>query len=230
MKYRIFIILLLISFVSFSQSKDTNLVSNDSIETPYNPTGKYNYFSIKGPILITYFWTLYTPLSFEYGFCKRHSIGLELFYNKQWTSHDDAIDNNGVSHDVGNFGNIQTRAFFVSYRYYLNAQNIRKKGSAPYLTCFYRYGEVKTVNDLDYRNDYYYKFEKQNSIGIVYGVLVFGDSKFINKLGLDLNAGVFYKQKNTVLDYDEGSRNKTSNLGIRIGIYLNYNFTRKKAS
>lgn len=227
MKIKFIIILLPLSFVSFAQSNNTNLISKDSIETPYNPKGKYNYFSIKGPFPLFYIWTLYTPIGFEYGFHKRHSIGLELFYNKQSTSHEDATDNNGVMHHPGNFGNVQTRAIFISYRYYLNAQNIRKRGSAPYFSCFYRYGEDKVVNDIDYKNDYYYKFEKQNSIGVVYGVLVYGDSKFINKLGLDLNVGVFYKQKNAVLDYDENNSNKTSNLGIRVGVYLNYNFTRK---
>ena len=121
-------------------------------------------------------------------------------------------------------GHLMKGDFFINYRYYLDYEKIFAKTQLTfYLSCFFRHGESKTWYDPFYRNDYIYKHEIQNSVGILLGTLGKIDERTARYL--DFNAGVFYKLKNADTKFEEAQTIKfkhthSGNLGVRFGLKI----------
>ncbi|MEO8770512.1 MAG: hypothetical protein ABI402_10520 [Ferruginibacter sp.] len=238
MKINLIIILCFLTVVTNAQNRADSSTKQKKYYlnySPYNPHNPLASMSIKG-IIIPYISLgsagLNSSFGLEYGFLKRHSLGADLFYNMTEGHNDDVNDTLGNSHPDGDNGwTSNERGFFINYRYYLNYQKLLERtGSTFYLSCFFRHGESKTWYNPFFPNDYIYKHEVQNSVGILLGAIGKLDDR--TQRYLDLDAGIFFKQKNADTRYEEMQtikfrKNKSSNIGFRLGLKLGFWIRRK---
>jgi hypothetical protein len=230
-------ILFFSTFFSFAQNKKD--LKNDSskyiYQTPYNPFGAYQTWSMKGsflPYLLGNAGGISSVLGFEYGFLKRHSLSIEGIVDLSAGSHDMVTDTSGRYYDVGNYYSTAESAVLLSYRYYLNSSTSRiKKGLLWYISPFVRFGRIHSQKDPAFYNDFINQDQSQKSAGILFGgISVF---KKPSRMGFDFNAGIFYKEKTINTRYlDNGliksNTDNPSNWGVRIGLYIDYWFFGRK--
>lgn len=203
----------------------------DSLSTPFNPKGKYYNIDVRGtflPYFIGNSGGVSMALGFDVGIGKRQSIGLEAAYFFEGGAHDDLADNDGVVHqDNANRYGSNNRAIFLHYRYYLGLQKFRSYGWTWYVSPFARYGKIERYQDQNFPgNDYTVEAEVQKSAGMVVGCII---NSGIDNLGFDINVGGFYKTRDITTDYIEQFggdivKSKKSNIGLRIGVSINYWF------
>ena len=101
-----------------------------------------------------------------------------------------------------------------------------------YTLLFLRYGRISNHEDPAYKNDYISKDEIHRSAG-----LLLGTSFSIapsGRLGVDINTGVFEKEKEITTVYRDGGLVKTrfekpTGLGYRLSVNLCYWFFRTAA-
>ena len=203
-------------------------LNQDSIHRPYNAWGHYQTWGIKFKVLP--FFGLGNSagfnalLGFEYGFCKNHSIGIDVYFLAMEYSNDMVNDTTGVQHDVGNDHYTRDRALFINYRYYLPLQNPwHNPLCSYYIGCFGRYGRQTDIFDPLFKRNYVSSEEVHYSAGILLGMLKrFQEYKHF---GFDVNIGLFYKERDLT---DITNRNGTlyttvtrpDNIGFRIGLNL----------
>lgn len=206
-----------------------NLLKAQNYATPFDSRINCKYAALHGKIFP---WLLigtginYT-LGFEYGLNRKNSIGFDLVYNDASTPHDvkDPATNQYVPgprvYDVN-------RAVFLNYRYYLNCFKWRdERGFTPYLQTFLRYGKVHSYFEPGYITNTISYEEWHYSGGIVFGIIF---STAVKNLGIDVNAGIFEKQKmmKEVASYSTGAFTDLTNTwitGPRIGLNLYYWFS-----
>jgi hypothetical protein len=209
-------------------------VSSNSLDrmTPYDPKADYRTWSIKGKILP---WPLGNGggisglLGVEYGFTKNQSIGIDGYAEYEENSDDMVQDTSGVTHAEGNEWHSWERAIFLNYRYYFSMQRLRRKGITPYIVAFVRYGQIDVAFSPLYPLTYYKRHELDRSAGILIGS-TYGLG---NRLGLDVNLGLFEKEK--IIDTEFLTHGVTSEthwkpveLGLRLSVNLVYWFVFKK--
>ena len=200
-------------------------------QTPYNPKGNYHTWSIKGkvlPFLLGNGGGISGLLGIEYGFAKNQSIGIDGFIELQEDSDDNVYDTAGVKQDIGDYYFSKERAVFLNYRYYFNWKKLRDRGIVPYLLCFLRYGKLDQHYDPDYPlTSFLSNHEKHTSAGIMLGATsIIGAN---NRLGLDINTGLFDKQKVISTVYlkngvETTTASKPVGLGYRLSVNLTYWF------
>jgi hypothetical protein len=228
----LFITVLFLSERSYAQntvSKDTSKVY---FITPFDPKGNYQTYAIKGAILpftIGNGAGVSSVVGVEYGFLKRHSIGIDGNYIYSYDTDDETKDTAGITHKEGNKSTSKEKGIFLSYRYYFLFRKLRERGVSTYASCYVRYGEAINRNNPLYHNPYIYEKQYTRAIGAVGGVVMqFGHPK---RLSLDINSGYFVKWfDSNELYYDNGNiknrNNRYSNLGFRFGLYVHYFFLR----
>jgi hypothetical protein len=217
-----------------AHSRDS--LNQDSIHRPYNAWGHYETWGIKGkilPFLVGNSGGINALIGFEYGFCKNHSIGIDLYFLAMESSNDMVFDTAGVRHDVGNDQYTIDKALFINYRYYLPLKHPwRNPARAYYFGCFGRYGQLRNIKDPLFNKNFVRSDEVHYSAGIVFGAL--GKFSHKKRLGLDLNIGIFYKEKDIT---DVTNRNgsiyttvsRPDNFGFRIGLNLYLMYYRKES-
>jgi hypothetical protein len=238
---KIFLLVLVLFFSVSSVAQNKQSFQKDSTKyiykTPYNPSSPNQTWTIKAfplPFLAGDGGGIACTLGVEYGFFKRHSLGVDGIYNLEGGSHDMVTDTAGRHYDIGNYYSSEERAILISYRYYLNFPDTReKKGMVWYLSTFARYGKIHSHKDPAFINDYIDQDQLQKSIGILFGgISVF---KKPSRMGFDFNAGIFYKEKNISTEYFDNNiiksrTDRPSNFGVRIGLYIDYWFFSKEVN
>lgn len=171
-------------------------------------------------------------LGIEYGFAKRHSIGIDFVYN-DYSFPNEVYDSTQGSYRAGPRAYTVSRGVFINYRrYYMSGHNYFSKplnwlsggnGGVPYLSAFLRYGKL----DLHYPDGYTGTTvsydEWQYSGGFLFGTVV----------GIfDFNTGPFYKEK-YIHDVQQGFpwgssdvHSISKNFGWRLGVNLFFNIKR----
>ena len=202
-------------------------ILSEAQETPFNPKAEIETWAIKGKILP---WIglpsgmagINSLLGFEYSFKKRHSLGVDLYFNR-WHAYEDRYDS--IVKDYVSKYAIRNRdnAIFLNYRYYLTASHLRdQRRMAPYLGAFARLGYMHTFYDKGYVTTTLYRNEMHYSAGLLIGYVLSGGAK---KISGDFNFGLFYKRKDItnseLINQINTINNYTSyNLGIRLGLNL----------
>jgi hypothetical protein len=201
---------------------------NSTRLTPYNPKGNFRTWSLKGkvlPFILGNGGGISGLFGIEYGITKNQSIGVDGFLEYQENSNDMAQDTSGVTHQIGDYWNSVERAVFLNYRYYFSFQRLReRKGIAPYTVVFLRYGKLDQYYDPLYPlTSYYQNHEWDYSAGILLGA-TFG-FKRNKRLGLDVNTGVFEKEKVKDTEYlvhgvESEVHSRPTGLGFRLSVNL----------
>lgn len=217
---------LLITSSLYAQEESDSVITC----TPFN--GHHNKrptWAIKG-MLFPYFVGnnigMAGTIGVEYEFLKNQSIGVDLFLDGSFGSHENAKDTAGVVHEVGNSRRSGASAIFISYRYYLGLQKLReRKGTLFYLSPYFRYGRSIDSNDPAYENDYIDKKERSRAVGFVLGSMFKTNES--RRWYIDVNGGPFYKVKDIHTTYWEDHMVKEKDetvkrLGLRLGIYFAY--------
>jgi hypothetical protein len=229
----IFLPLLLLAQKERGYSLDTT--KNGARLTPYDPQADYRTWSIKGKVLPFFLGNgggLSALFGAEYGIATNQSIGIDGFFEYQENSDDNVQDTAGAEHSVGNYWHSSERAVFINYRYYFNFQRLRqKKGIAPYTVAFLRYGKLDQYYDPLYPlTSYYQNHEWDYSAGVLVGA-TFG-SKRDKRFGLDVNTGVFEKEKVKDTEYlvhgvESEVHSRRTGLGFRLSVNLSWWFIHK---
>lgn len=196
--------------------------------TPYDPHANYHTWSLKGkvlPFLIGNAGGFSTLLGVEYGIGKHQSIGVDAFFEYQENSDDNVGDTAGVQHTVGNYWHSSERAVFLNYRYYFSAQWLRREeGIAPYTVVFLRYGKLDQYYDPLYPlSSYYQNHEWDYSAGVLIGATFPWD----RRVGVDVNTGIFEKEKVKDTEYlvhgaESLVRSRRPGLGVRVSVNLEW--------
>jgi len=199
------------------------------MESPYNPRAAYQTWSLKGKILpweIGNGGGIASFLGVEYGFLKHNSIGVDGFLHLMESSDDDVRDTAGLKHDVGNYWTGVERAILFDYRYYFDNIERRYSGVAFYLLTYVRLGAISRHYDPLYRADYLDHWETHHSAGLSFGATIPIDKRY--RWGIDINAGVFEKEKRIVETYlDKAAMTKRSvGPGFRLSVNFSYWFKR----
>jgi hypothetical protein len=222
MKYVSCLILLVASLSSYAQG-DTSLLNR----TPYDPKGDFHTWSLKGKVLAYPFGNgggISYLLGVEYGFLKNQSIGIDGFVYHEWDVEDQATDTTGVGTQNGRDWSSWERALMLNYRYYFNFRKLRQKyGLALYTLAFARYGWINRRYDPGYIASYYTDTEKHRSVGLMLG----GNLALSERLGIDLNMGMFEKVKDisTVDKYGATPVPQTvTGPGFRLSLNVTYAF------
>lgn len=163
-----------------------------TIKTPGNNTivfkGKILPW-LAGPSGINY------TLGIEYGFGKKHAIGIDAVYNDYSMPHD-VYDSASGSYQAGPRAYTVARGLFLYYRRYgISGNNFFARplnwlsggnGGVPYISSFLRYGKMDLHYDAGYATNTISYDEWQYSAGVLFGAV----------MGIfDINTGPFYKQK-----------------------------------
>ena len=196
--------------------------------TPYNPHANYHTWSLKAKVLpfeLGDFGGFSTLFGVEYGITKSQSIGVDAFFEYQENSDDHVQDTAGVAHEVGNYWHSSERAVFLNYRYYFSAQRLRRKeGIVPYTVVFLRYGKLDQYYDPLYPlTSYYQNHEWDYSAGVLVGATL----PWGRRMGLDVNTGVFEKEKVKDTEYlvhgaESLVRSRRPGLGVRVSVNLEW--------
>lgn len=216
------------------QAQMTSLHTGDTAvaikrPTPYNSKAPYRTWSIKGKVLPFFLGNgggLSGLLGVEYGFAKNQSIGIDGFAEYQENSDDMVADTSGVQHAIGDYWHSWERAVFLNYRCYFGFQRLReRKGIAPYMVVFLRYGKLDQYYDPLYPlKSYYTNHERHYSGGILVGA-TFG-IKGEKNLGIDVNFGVFEKEKQISTVYlEHGIERMTHGNPVAPGFRLSVNIS-----
>lgn len=210
-------------------------------QTPFNKKSEYESWGVNAKVLP---W--YTPISIyglcssagmEYGFFRNHSIGCDIYYNKYNYRGAELFDTTTKEYYIEPRMIYNDKAVMLHYKYYLNLNTLRKKtGMVMYVGCFGRIGKISSCINPEYNR---YTPELQltyKSIGIMTGVMqVIGYVPSIHKpIYLDVNLGVFYKEKVIYNEFPYSNNlivteptATTTNFGIRLGVNISMNFSRK---
>jgi hypothetical protein len=212
MKYLLVIFFCVVCTADFAQSPA------DSCRHP-NST-----FSVRGKVVP---WILigsginYT-IGAEYGFAKRHSIGIDLVYN-DYSLPNDSDDSSATK--VGPRVFTVARGVFLNYKCYLTPYNsgCYKRTSAfinhdyiPYIGAFGRFGNLDLHYDDGYKTNEVSHDERHYSAGILLGMMI----------GVfDINIAPYYKQKyirSATHSYTgpgiDITNTQTSFFGLRLGV------------
>ncbi|HXB42319.1 MAG TPA: hypothetical protein VNZ49_17400 [Bacteroidia bacterium] len=162
--------------------------SAQNYETPHNPKGGYNTRALKGKILPFVFGDgggINLFLGYEYGFCKHHSIGVDLYLLAMGSS-GEIYDSIQKTYVPGYASGRNDKAVFVNYRYYFGFQKWRAKHELSFYTgTFFRYGYWFFDYEEGYKTNIVSQNETSYSEGILLGCIV----------GVfDLNMGFYYRQ------------------------------------
>ena len=202
--------------------------------TPYDPHANYRTWSLKGKVLPFFlgdFGGISGLFGVEYGIGKNQSIGIDGFLELQENSDDGVQDTAGVTHKVGNYWHSSERAVFLNYRYYFSFQRLRrKKGIAPYMVAFLRYGKLDQYYDPLYKlTSYYQNHEWDYSAGVLVGATF----PWARRVGIDVNTGVFEKEKVKDTEYlahgvESLVRSRPTGLGFRLSVNVEWWWRRGK--
>lgn len=209
--------------ISFFLCSLTTLAQDTRIKTLRN-----NTVAIKGKILP---WLAgpsginYT-LGIEYGFGKKHAIGIDAVYNDYTMPHD-VYDSATGQYTAGPRAYTVSRGLFLYYRRYgISGNNFFAKplnwlsggnGGVPYISGFLRYGKMDLHYDDGYATNTISYDEWHYSAGCLFGAV----------MGIfDINTGPFYKQK-YIRDVQHGLTGGISDVhlitkgfGWRLGVNL----------
>jgi hypothetical protein len=235
---RCFALLLLLaakSTICIAQVTDTIpvMTASSGFMTPFDPQGDRETWGIKGkaiPFPVGNGYVLTTLLGVEYGFWKRHSIGMDGSWAYIADQRDGVTDTAGVYHDIGNESRSIERAIYLNYRYYVGLPNWRlQKGLALYISALVRYGRVSRRGDAAFPGRFITQEETDRSAGVVVGC--YRAFSHIGRLGLDINLGAMYREQMIETVYpDHGGTKVTSEapngLVPRMGLNLYYWFLR----
>jgi hypothetical protein len=202
--------------------------------TPYDPLGQTETWAIKGKILP---WPgpaagmagINSLIGFEYSFKKRHSLGIDLYFNR-WHLDEDRYDSISKEYVSKYATRNRDKAVFLNYRYYLTASHLREhRQRIPYFGAFARLGYLHTYYDKGYVTTTLYQNEIHYSAGLLFGLLVSGGQK---KISGDFNFGLFYKRKDItdselVNQVNTINKYTSYNVGIRLGLNLYLWYSRK---
>lgn len=159
----------------------------------------------------------------EYGFARRHSIGIDLVYN-DYSLPNDRNDSAGKA---GPRVFTVARGVFLNYKCYLTPYNsgFYKRTSAfinhdyiPYIGAFGRFGNLDLHYDDGYKTNEVSHDERHYSAGILFGMMI----------GIfDINVAPYYKQKyirSATLSYTgqgiDITNTQTSFIGLRLGVNI----------
>jgi len=204
----------------------------DTLVTPFEPKALHQSWALKGkaaPIPWGDDLALTAVLGVEYGFAKRHSVGIDGFILHTSGRYDAFTDTLGVAHEEGGRRWSTDKALFLNYRYYLGFPAWREKGLVPYVGAFGRVGLITGEGDPEYTSDRIEYREEHVSAGPLVGmVCLFKPGR---RWGLDANVGVFRKHVDaTEVDIVLGQRvtvpYTSDYTGLRIGFNVYYWFCR----
>ena len=190
--------------------------------TPFNPKDSANTFALKAKVLP---WVVvgsginYT-LGVEYGFAKRHSIGVDAVYNDFSTPHE-IYDTVTQQYTPGPRLYEVHRALFLNYRVYGGFEKWRAKGCTPYLSLFGRYGKVHHYYEPGYEDPDIAYEEWHYSGGLLFG-LIMGNA---GEQCFDLNIGPSWKVKDIRRVYNVDGAEVTeayrkNGFALRVGMNL----------
>lgn len=200
--------------------------------TPYDPTGTARFWAIKGKVLPFVLGDesgVSALLGLEYGFAKNQSIGIDAFAEFTTRTDDNAPDTAGVTHAIARYYHGRERALFLNYRYYFNYKGLRTdRGIIPYALVFLRYGKIDQHYDPLYPlTSFLNNNETHYSAGLMAGSIF--QLSHTGRLGVDVNTGVFIKQKDIstvyLLNHDRSNfKSKPIGPGFRLSANLVYWF------
>jgi len=202
------------------------------METPFDPRAAYQTCNLKGKILP---WTLGNAggvsgfLGVEVGFLKHQSIGVDGFLYLQESSSDQVYDTTGTKHNTGNYWNSTEKAVLFDYRYYFNFPRLRaKSGLVFYMLAYVRLGNIKRHYDPLFKEPYVDQRETHRSAGLSLGTTIRAERHW----GIDVNAGLFEKEKTITTSYADGRlvTQKPVGLGFRLSANVSYWFKWRKSA
>lgn len=214
----------------FAQPYTTKYIPIDE-RSPYDPKANFHTWNLKGKILpfpIGNGGGISGMLGIEYGFAQNQSIGVDGYILLQEDSHDNISDTAGVEHSTAQTYHSSERALFLNYRYYFNFARLRRHGFIPYALVFYRYCKLGQHFDPHYPlTSFLNNYETQNSVGLMIGSSY--QFRATPRLGLDVNLGIFEKQKDITTNYLQNRLISTAHThpfgpGFRISVNLVYWF------
>ena len=190
-------------------------------QTPFNPKADYNTLVLKGKILPLVFGDgggINLFLGSEYGFCKNHSIGVDLYLLCVGSS-GEIYDSTKKEYVPGYATGRNDKAVFVNYRYYFAPQKFRQKQATLFYTgTFFRYGYWFFNYEEGYKTTTVSQNEKSFSEGLLFGA----------QFGVfDVNIGVYIRQIHgrEVLATINGNMPFTYDhniTGLRVGLTCTY--------
>ena len=219
-----------IYFAGLFSQQNQDSINRVNFISPHNPKGDYNTRALKGKLLPWIFAQAMGAnllLGYEFGFCKNHSVGADVYINNM--EGDSDPDSNNVIKSYY----MTDKAIFINYRYYLNFPALRRRGVIIYSGTLGMHGKKWESSDPGYSSDgFLTSLVKYNGLGVLAGTLIcFKENE---GLALDVNFRFFYRQK-SITDVhftNSGYVHSTAILGTYdLGIGLNlywYNLRKKK--
>ena len=214
-------------FVLLFVSRNTIHAQSKEVYNPSEPA--CNTFALKGFAMPTYFLTnaMNGSIGFEYGFLRRHAIGISFSYAEDRTQFS---NNDSVQKTLGYPNRYSVdRGLFVYYRYYAKKWNsYRSFIYRPYLSGFVRAGNQDRHFDDNYETGQIKYDEQQLSVGTLIGAVV---PLQVAGLCVDVHAGPFYKMRYIRDEYRENGQDivglsQSGILGLKVGVTLSYLFRR----
>ena len=195
--------------------------------TPFNSKSTYECITVKGKILP---WMgiaagqtgINSLIGLEFGFKKRHSLGIDLYSNRwKWT--EDRYDSVKQDYVAIYSARYRDHAVFLNYRFYFNNTKLREKyGKSLYEGIFTRLGKWHQYYDKGYVTDIISNDEIHYSAGLLFGILFSSAPK---KLGGDINLGFYCKYKEmteVIVENQENVNHNSFNTGFGIRMGLNF--------
>jgi hypothetical protein len=211
-------------------TKDSSIIAI----TPFNPKGNYQTACIKVrflPYLLGNGCGLSGLIGVEYGFGRRHSLGLDFVF----LSATDSQDTPGNPNNPAPTSNGIDRSFVLSYRYYLNFNKLRTKKRCPifYTGLMARYGWENAIVDLGYNSENLIAdHSTHTSEGFLLGMLFKPkDAGNDSKVVIDFNLGPLFKQTDVtniynINQHDMAVQGHMSSCNLHLGLSVNFWFTR----
>ena len=222
--------LLLLSIVILLFPYSKLAAQTNAIYYPSDPS--HNTFTIKAFSVPTFLFIngMNGSLGVEYGFKKRHSVGVSIVYTESGSK----MSYNDSTQKAAGYPFLHSvdRGVLVYYRYYTKGwYHVLNSDFRPYASGFVRFGNHDWHHDKNYETNQIKYDEQQFSTGVLVGVVT---PLEVGGLCVDANIGPFWKWKNTrdehlenavaVVDYS-----KEQKLGLKVGLTLSYVLKRGKA-